>query len=171
MGAEYAVDKAADPGKASVIGAAVSGALGGLAADLAAGGLTFGAGALLGGLLGAAGARGLAGAYNLARGSDASTVRWSAAFMSSRVSSAVLRYLAVAHFGRGRGDFVAGEYPPHWGPLVEQAVARRRETLEQVWSEAPRAASPTALDSRLRAPLEAIVADVLAALYPDSVRR
>jgi hypothetical protein len=171
MGAEYAVDKAADPGKASVIGAAVSGALGGLAADLAAGGLTFGAGALLGGLLGAAGARGLASAYNLARGSDASTVRWSAAFMSSRVSSAVLRYLAVAHFGRGRGDFVAGEYPPHWGPLVEQAVAQRRETLEQVWSEAPRAASPTALDSRLRAPLEAIVADVLAALYPDSVRR
>jgi len=58
MGAAYAVDKAADPGKASVVGAAVSGALGGLAADLAAGGLTFGAGALLGGLLGAAGARG-----------------------------------------------------------------------------------------------------------------
>ena len=139
MGAEFAVDKAADPGKASVIGAALSGALGGLAADLAAGGLTFGAGALLGGVLGAAGARGLASAYNLARGSEASSVRWSPEFMTGRVSGAVLRYLAVAHFGRGRGDFVAGEYPPHWGPLVEQAVARHRAVLGQLWSEAQRA--------------------------------
>ena len=136
MGAEFAVDKAADPGKASVIGAALSGALGGLAADLAAGGLTFGAGALLGGVLGAAGARGLASAYNLARGSDATSVRWSPEFMTGRVSGAVLRYLAVAHFGRGRGDFVAGEYPPHWGPLVEQAVARHRAALGHAWSEA-----------------------------------
>ena len=60
---------------------------------------TFGAGAVLGGLLGAAGARGLAGAYNLARGSDATTVRWSAEFLTGRVAGAVLRYLAVAHLG------------------------------------------------------------------------
>ena len=171
MGAEFAVDKAADPGKASVIGAALSGALGGLAADLAAGGLTFGAGALLGGVLGAASARGLASAYNLARGSDATSVRWSPEFMTGRVSGAVLRYLAVAHFGRGRGDFVAGEYPPHWGPLVEQAVARHRAVLGHVWSEAHRADGPAGLESRLRAPLETIVAEVLAALYPDSPQR
>jgi predicted GTPase len=171
MGAEFAVDKAADPGKASVIGAALSGALGGLAADLAAGGLTFGAGALLGGVLGAAGARGLASAYNLARGTDASSVRWSPEFMTGRVSGAVLRYLAVAHFGRGRGDFVAGEYPPHWGPLVEQTVARHRAALGYVWSEAHRADGPAGLESRLRASLETIVAEVLAALYPGSAQR
>jgi len=171
MGAEFAVDKAADPGKASVIGAALSGALGGLAADLAAGGLTFGAGALLGGVLGAAGARGLASAYNLARGSDATSVRWSPEFMTGRVSGAVLRYLAVAHFGRGRGDFVAGEYPPHWGPLVEQAVGRHGAALGHVWSEAHQADGPAGLESRLRAPLETIVAEVLAALYPASAQR
>jgi hypothetical protein len=171
MGAEFAVDKAADPGKASVIGAALSGALGGLAADLAAGGLTFGAGALLGGVLGAAGARGLASAYNLARGSDATSVRWSPEFMTGRVSGAVLRYLAVAHFGRGRGDFVAGEYPPHWGPLVEQAIARHRAGLGHVWSEAHQAAGTPVLESRLRASLETIVTEVLAALYPDSAQR
>jgi hypothetical protein len=83
----------------------------------------------------------------------------------------VLRYLAVAHFGRGRGDFVAGEYPPHWGPLVEQAVARHHAALGQVWSQALKADDAAVLESRLRASLEAVVAEVLAALYPDSAQR
>ena len=166
MGSEYAVDKAADPGKASLIGAALSGALGGLAADLAAGGLTFGAGAVLGGLLGAAGARGLAGAYNLARGSDATTVRWSPEFLTGRVAGAVLRYLAVAHFGRGRGDYVAGEYPQHWSAVVDAAISAQRPFLDRLWSEAERGAPAAAFESRLRLHLETIVSDVLERLYP-----
>jgi hypothetical protein len=166
MGSEYAVDKAADPGKASLIGAALSGALGGLAADLAAGGLTFGAGAVLGGLLGAAGARGLAGAYNLARGSDATTVRWSAEFLTGRVAGAVLRYLAVAHFGRGRGDYVAGEYPQHWSAVVDVAISARRPFLDEIWVAAESGTTATALESRLRPQLEGIVSDVLERLYP-----
>src|SRR6185437_14739948 len=75
MGHEFLVQRPADAGTASVLGGLVSGALGGLAADLGAGGLTFGAGAMIGGVLGAFGARGLAKAYNLARGSEAGTVR------------------------------------------------------------------------------------------------
>jgi hypothetical protein len=166
MGAEYAVDKAADPGKASLIGAAVSGALGGLAADLAAGGLTFGAGAVLGGLLGAAGARGLAGAYNLARGGDGTTVRWSGDFLTGRVAGALLRYLAVAHFGRGRGDYVAGEYPPHWAPIVDEALASRRQQFEGLWTAAAGGETEPVLESRLRPLLETLVSDVLDRLYP-----
>jgi hypothetical protein len=166
MGAEYSVDKAADPGKASLVGAAVSGALGGLAADLAAGGLTFGAGAVLGGLLGAASARGLASAYNLARGSDATTVRWSSEFLAGRVGGAILRYLAVAHFGRGRGDWVAGEYPPHWRALVEAAVRPRRAAFDAAWAGAAAGDPPAALESRLRRLLEAVATDVLERLYP-----
>jgi hypothetical protein len=166
MGAQLAVDKAADPAKVSVLGAAVSGALGGLAADLAAGGLTFGAGALLGGLLGAAGARGLASAYNLARGTDATTVRWSAEFMTGRITAAVLRYLAVAHFGRGRGDFVTGEYPSHWAALVEEVVAAHRARLAEMWSGAARGDAPAVLSVGLRAPLESITGEVLRRLYP-----
>jgi predicted GTPase len=168
MGAEFAVDKAADPAKASVIGAAVSGALGGLAADLAAGGLTFGAGALLGGLLGAAGARGLASAYNLARGSDATAVRWSGGFLTGRVAAAVLRYLAVAHFGRGRGDFVASEYPRHWGSLVATVIEPRRGLLDGIWSSAARGEPATVIELRLRAPLESIAEEVLERLYPSA---
>ena len=41
MGSEFAIDRPADADKASVLGGLVSGALGGLAADLGAGGLTF----------------------------------------------------------------------------------------------------------------------------------
>ena len=166
MGAEYAVDKAADPGKAGLVGAAVSGALGGLAADLAAGGLTFGAGALLGGLLGAAGARGLASAYNLARGSDATTVRWSGEFLTGRVTGAVLRYLAVAHFGRGRGDYVEGEYPPHWRPLVEAAAAARNDQWAEAWSLAAAGAPAATLEARLGPQLQSITSEVLGRLYP-----
>jgi hypothetical protein len=170
MGAEFAVDKAADPAKASVIGAAVSGALGGLAADLAAGGLTFGAGALLGGLLGAASARGLASAYNLARGSDATSVRWSGGFLTGRVAAAVLRYLAVAHFGRGRGDFVASEYPWHWGPLVAAVIEPRRGLFDEIWSSAARGDPAAVIELRLRPPLESITQEVLGRLYPSAAR-
>jgi hypothetical protein len=166
MGAQVEVDKAADPGATSVIAAAVSGALGGLAADLAAGGLTFGAGALLGGILGAAGGRGLASAYNLGRGTDTTTVRWSAEFLTGRVTAAVLRYLAVAHFGRGRGEFVASEYPAHWGPLVAAAVAPRRALLAEPWTAATRGGSPAMVEARLRPLLEEITSEVLARLYP-----
>jgi hypothetical protein len=167
MGAGFAVDQAASVGKASVIGAALSGALGGLAADLAAGGLTFGAGALLGGVLGAAGMHGIARAYNLARGSESTTVRWSPEFLTGRVTAAVLRYLAVAHFGRGRGDFVQAEYPAHWPAVVERAVTARKEVFEDAWASASQGAPATLLAPRLRAAMRATVGDVLRTLYPQ----
>jgi len=166
MGAAYTVDKAADPAKVSLVGAAISGALGGLAADLAAGGLTFGAGAVLGGLLGAAGARGLASAYNLARGSDATTVRWSGEFMNGRVGGAILRYLAVAHFGRGRGDWVAGEYPAHWPTLVAAAVAPHRAAFDAAWEGAAAGHSAAVLESRLWPLLDSATTELLRRLYP-----
>jgi hypothetical protein len=86
--------------------------------------------------------------------------------MTGRVGGALLRYLAVAHFGRGRGDFVAGEYPPHWGPLVEAAVASRRTVLDGLWSSAATGGHTLSLQSSLRALLEAMATEVLAALYP-----
>jgi hypothetical protein len=162
---DFVVDAAADTGRAGVIGAAVSGALGGLVADLAAGGLTFGAGALVGGLLGAAGARGLAQAYNLMRGTETSTVRWSSAVRSKLVTAAGLRYLAVAHFGRGRGDFVESENPAHWRSVVEAAVNAEAAALEEIWAAADRGEASESLAQRLRAVIERVLRAVLAELY------
>ena len=148
-----------------MIGAAVSGALGGLVADLAAGGLTFGAGALVGGLLGAAGARGLAHAYNLMRGTETSTVRWSDAVLTKLVTAAGLRYLAVAHFGRGRGDFVESEHPAHWRAAVEESVRGQAAALAEVWSAADGGEPPEALAQRLRPVVASVLREVLAKLY------
>ena len=144
FGTEYAVARVADAGRAGLIGAVASGALGGLAADLAAGGLSFGGGAVVGGVLGALGAGGLTHTYNLARGIQHSTVGWSVEFLCERTAAALLRYLAVAHFGRGRGGFVHGAIPTHWTQAVEAAIAAERTALQ---SALRGAASPAAAGS------------------------
>ena len=173
LGHMFSVRRAADADKASVIGGLVSGALGGLAADLGAGGLTFGAGALIGGVLGAFGARGIARAYNLARGSQDGRVRWSAEFLEGRVAAALMRYLAVGHFGRGRGDFVAGLAPEHWQETVNEAVQLRRPQLQSVWAIARGAdADSSNVDPTAAALLPIVTAsarEVLSHLYPGSM--
>jgi hypothetical protein len=165
MTGDFAVDKAASRGKAGVLGGAVSGALGGLAADLASGGLTLGGGALLGALLGAAGAAGIAHGYNLLRGSETSTVRWDGAMLNRLVAAAVLRYLAVAHFGRGRGDYVESEYPAHWRPLVDAAVEEQGARLGTAWSIAANGGLPATLNAALERSLERCLRSVLEGLY------
>ena len=166
MGGEFAVHRRADADKASVLGGLVSGALGGLAADLGAGGLTFGAGALIGGVLGAFGARGLAKAYNLARGANTGTVRWSREFLVARVGAALMRYLAVAHFGRGRGQFVSGVAPAHWQEAIQQALGSRRASLDTVLADAPSASEAATADGLLPLVTQSAQA-VLIQLYPD----
>lgn len=166
MGREFAIDRPADADKASVLGGLVSGALGGLAADLGAGGLTFGAGALIGGVLGAFGARGLAKAYNLARGADTGTVRWSREFLFARMAAALMRYLAVAHFGRGRGEFVSGSAPAHWQEAVQQSLGSRRASMDVIWADSSSTSQAT-IAAALLPVLTASAQQVLIHLYPD----
>ena len=123
-----------DEGKAAVMGGIVSGALTGLTADLAAGGLTFGAGMLAGAVLGALGAAGVARGVNVARGRLEATVRWDDTFLDGLVASALLRYLAVAHYGRGRGEWTEGEYPAFWRDLVTRTVVARQAEFDAVWA-------------------------------------
>jgi len=149
------------------VGGMVSGALGGLAADLASGGLTAGAGALIGGILGALGVGGAARAYNQARGAEDGRVRWSPEFLTQRFGAAILRYLAVAHYGRGRGDWVESEYPAHWRPLVDELAARYRAELEPIWNAEHR----TGLDevAQQLTPLVSRAArEALERLYPEA---
>jgi hypothetical protein len=165
---QFEVSRAADVGKSGMIGGLVSGALGGLVADLHAGGLTFGAGALIGGILGALGASGAAQAYNLARGGESGAVGWSAVFLTQRFSAALLRYLAVAHFGRGRGDWVQGEYPEHWQPLVDEIASARRAALDAIWAQASRGAARSEIEHALRPVVSAAAGEALLRLYPGA---
>jgi hypothetical protein len=116
-------------GAAGIVGGALTGALSGLAADLAAGGLTVGGATLGGGLLGALAGSGLAKGYNVSRGVERPAVRWSDEFLELLARSALLRYLAVAHFGRGRGGWAEGEAPAFWQDEVKAVTAAHAEAL------------------------------------------
>jgi hypothetical protein len=162
VGTGFATTRAPDADKAGLLGGLVSGALTGIAADVAAGGLTFGAGALLGGIAGAFGARKLTQRYNAERGVAGDTVRWADEFLEARLAAALLRYLAVAHFGRGRGEFVVSEPAPRWEAAVTAAMARTSRS--ELWAQMRGADAATA-------PLQDAVFDLLVAtlmqLYPQ----
>ena len=167
---QFDIKKPADIGTAGVIGGVVTGAVGGLAADLAAGGLTFGGGALIGGIVGALGASGATGAYNLARGVVDGKVGWSVDFLTQRPGAALLRYLAVAHYGRGRGEWVEGEYPSHWQQLVDEITQRHRGEAESVWSLADKGASIDEVARLLQPIITAMARETLVRLYPEAER-
>ena len=112
MADHYDVTENLNEGHAAVVGGLVTGALAGLKADLLAGGLTLGGGMIAGGVLGALGGAGLARGYNMVRGIDAITVTWTDAVMNRLIQSALLTYLAVAHYGRGRGEWAQSEHRP-----------------------------------------------------------
>jgi hypothetical protein len=167
LAGQFKVDEPVDVAASGAVGGMVSGALGGLAADLASGGLTVGAGALIGGILGALGVGGAARAYNEARGAQDGRVRWSAEFLTQRFAAAILRYLAVAHYGRGRGDWVESEYPAHWRPLVDELAARYRAELEPIWNAEGRT-SADEVAQQLSPLVSRAIREALERLYPDA---
>ncbi|HXF47088.1 MAG TPA: DUF3482 domain-containing protein, partial [Burkholderiaceae bacterium] len=163
----YTVKARASEGKAALIGGMVTGALTGLKADLATGGLSFGAGLLAGGLLGALGAAGLARGYNLVRDLETSVATWSDEALHDLAINALLGYLAVAHYGRGRGDFKQSESPPFWRELVVAVVEAHRAEFAAAWSERTKTDAP-ALAALLHPLLAACAREVLQRLYPEA---
>jgi hypothetical protein len=159
----FATRRAPDADKAGLWGGLVSGALTGIAADVAAGGLTFGAGAVLGGIAGALGARKLTQRYNAERGVAGDSVRWSDESLDARLAGAVMRYLAVAHFGRGRGEFVLGEPAPRWEAAVTAAMAG--DDRSDLWA---RLRVPDAGTAEIEEEVFELLVATLRQLYPES---
>jgi hypothetical protein len=166
LGRQFATERAADADRVGLIGGIVTGALSGLAADLAAGGLTFGAGAVLGGLAGALGARKLTQLYNAERGVRGSTVRWSDEFLASRIEAAIVRYLAVAHYGRGRGEFRTGEPDPRWQQVAAQVVSARPAVVAELLARL-RAGPADDVERSMRE----LLWQALETLYPEAAAR
>jgi hypothetical protein len=169
LAAHYAVTRRVGEGKAAILGGLVTGSLAGLKADIATGGLTLGGGLIAGGIIGAIGAAGLARGYNLVRGTDAVSVTWTDAVLEDLVVSAVLGYLAVAHYGRGRGDWQASEHPPHWEDTVRAALAQHAQPMATLRAQRPRRAPVDALAVALQPGFAALTRDVLGRLYPASL--
>jgi hypothetical protein len=164
----YAVSERLSEGKAALLGGAITGALAGLKADIASGGLTLGGGLLVGGVLGALGAAGLARGYNVIRGTEQTEIGWADEVLDGLAASAVLAYLAVAHFGRGRGEWTESEHPAHWQEAVRAALQERRPALASLWAQRAGSRSEQELAEVLQAELTQAVRVVLARLYPTT---
>ena len=164
----FAVREPVSEGKAAVLGGIVTGALAGLKADVLSGGLTRGGGLLAGGVIGALSAAGLARGFNLVRGVDKPTLAWADDVLDELVHSALLGYLAVAHFGRGRGNWVASEQPAFWPEQVSAALAAQRKTLQAIWSRRTSDNDRAVLTAELQSVLRAASIDVFIRIYPDS---
>ena len=164
--------KRIDAGWAAVWGGAVSGALAGLSTDVLSGGLTLGGGMIAGGVLGALGAAGIAEGVNRIRGTDRSWVAWKGEALMPMADGALLRYLAVAHFGRGRGRWADAAAPEHWAAAVHEALEPHREVLAELWhgAEGPEVGASVAEATRrgLQPVLAAAARDTLLRMYPDA---
>lgn len=160
------VDEPVQELKTSVGAAVVTGALGGLSADLAAGGLTLGGGVIVGAILGGASALLLTRGYNRIWRKGRAEVRCSADLLVRLVQGALLRYLAVAHFGRGRGTWRENLAPKHWRSEIDRAVQESRPRIEQCVKRAAKNA-PTHVED-----LEVVLLDLaqlaLVRLHPET---
>jgi len=90
----------------------------------------------------------------------------------SLVDAARLRYLAVAHFGRGRGEWAQGEAPPHWREVVATALAPQRDAIAALWrgrsTRQDNAGEAEALAAALAPRLYAAARAALESLYPGA---
>jgi hypothetical protein len=164
----FAVRAPVDKAQAGLLGAVVSGAATGLSADLMAGGLTMGGGALLGAIVGGLTMAGAAWGFNTTTERDRPSVQFADPFLRTLLVGAVLRYLAVAHFGRGRGQFVEGEAPAFWQTEVEAALAQREADLARLWKAVHGAADDDAAAQLVLEILGPVTTATLERLYPGS---
>lgn len=152
----------------TVLGGVGSGLLGGLCADLAAGGMTLGGGAIVGMLVGGATTFALARGYNLTQ-SGQNTVRWTEAHFIDQIKSIVMLYLAISHFGRGRGTWQDAENnPAHWQKVVDARITEEEAAWRSLWKKGGLPADQERIAERLGKQLRRLLEAVLSELYPHS---
>jgi hypothetical protein len=162
-------NEAINPTTGAIASGVVSGLLAGLGADVLAGGLSLGGGAIVGAMLGALGGYAFGGAYKLATGGE-SGIQFQPAALDRLAREALLRYLVVAHHGRGRGDYADLDHPAHWAADVDAQLTLRRDALHAAWRDAARepAGSAPMVAERVRPVLRDILRDLLRHRFPGA---
>lgn len=151
----------------SALGGVAGGAMGGLIADLKMGGMTFGGGALVGGIGVGLTTYAVIRSYNLVRGGD-QRMHWSKEHFREQTRLAVLCYLAVAHFGRGRGAWQDEAQPRHWREVVERVAETEAAAVEDLWKLAvEKEAMPEVVVRDSHRLVKRFILSVLDLLYPD----
>ena len=156
-----------DPSSAAAVGAGVGvagGAAAGAAADFASAGLSLGLGTLLGGIIGAIGGVGAATIYNARHKKGGIEISWSEHAARDFMLETLLLYLAVAHFGRGRGDWQAGESPEFWKEAVSDAMKEQNVSFQEL-----RRLSPETGVERLTVMTDTLLRAVFMRLYGRTI--
>ncbi|GJL65304.1 MAG: hypothetical protein NPIRA05_02750 [Nitrospirales bacterium] len=148
-------------------GGAAAGTAAGAAIDAATGGMSLGLFALTGAFLGALG---LAAWGKEVEMEETLKIKWVPEFLHTLTQDLLLRYMAVAHFGRGRGNFQADQgNPTIWLEELQKVYGRHQHKFQQVWStddqerEGPNLET---LQKQLSLSLESLTREVLLAIYP-----
>ncbi len=156
-------------------GALTSGAYAGLHLDAATGGVSMGlftvAGAVVGGVLGFLGGEAW---VERQAGHQQTPVTWSDDYLDLLVQDVIIRYLAIAHFGRGQGQYVADpEDPRFWIEKVKALVSRQHTSLHEQWTRLRTQDLTARTDEKpnqLTALLTSITLELLWSTYPASKR-
>lgn len=156
-------------------GALTSGAYAGLHLEAATGGVSMGlftvAGAVVGGVLGFLGGEAWT---ERQKGRTPTPVTWSNEYLDVLVQDVIIRYLAIAHFGRGQGRYVADpEDPRFWIAKVKTLVSKQHVTLHNEWTRL-RVQDPVSQTVENATPLTALLTsmtlELLWSTYPASKR-
>jgi hypothetical protein len=145
--------------QAGVAGAATGAAMG-ASVDLLAGGLTLGAAAALGALMGGGAAYIAAAWKNRASPTGATIVQLSDDMLEAMAEAALLRYVAVTHWARGYPDVDTA-----WKAQVEAGVQAQKVLFPGYWTGARTQPNPARLVQPLAHELEGIARAILARLY------
>ncbi|MEM9283680.1 MAG: DUF3482 domain-containing protein [Verrucomicrobiota bacterium] len=164
----FAVKRDVEESLVTAVGGAVSGLVAGLSADLLAGGMTFGGGAIVGMLLGGATTFALARGYNLAR-TGQNSVRWTESHFRIQLKFIIMLYLAISHFGRGRGAWRDPEHSPaHWEVIVDQEIEANEKRINEIWKRGDSASRSADLDDHLARFFREALENIFVTLYPSS---
>ncbi len=107
---------------------------------------------MLGALLGALGGAGLAKGFARVGGLGDPAVSWSEDALARLVRDAVARYLAVAHFGRGRGGFQDVDLPADWAVRIHEALIPHANALDAAFKMGTRQGASAERRSARRRP-------------------
>jgi hypothetical protein len=124
--------------------------------------MTFGGGAVAGALIGGLAAYALGRGFQKIKGQDGVTrLQWSREFLIDEWIATAMRYLTIAHFGRGQGQWqepLDASLPQRWKELIDQWTKERSTQITTALSKANAGEIRTLLESMMR--------EILDQLYP-----
>ncbi|MBA3613315.1 MAG: hypothetical protein H0W49_10495, partial [Nitrospirales bacterium] len=133
------------------------------------GGLSHGAFTIGGAILGALAERTYAKSQET---EDSNRISWVPAFLDRQTRDALLRYLAVTHCGRGRGDYTdPREFPLFWREATEEIIQQKKKDLNQAWILAkvpPSHKNPDEAEAFLVPILTTMAQHILLKFYPEA---